>query len=279
MKLITNKLFLLPFTFILFMSFNTHAQHYYLVTEGDLLMIAEKDDIKFSTVFPGEGLYSTQLGYSPIKHLSVTGSFLYDKTSNQNYGNFGTYDRISKGFNTNIAIGGYLFLSSKKSESDRFFLSKNVTMDQGFLFDLYGGYNYGKIHNYYEGTSASHFDTNKFYAQLGAHWVFRIGTLSYALRAVHLSYSNGKAQGELQENELRDLFEGGIQDHSPVTFYESSFRYQIGIRQVRIYTGVTTKHQKDNIRPNEAKRVVITAGLIFELDEIFKKREEVPVED
>ena len=151
-------------------------------------------------------------------------------------------------------------------------------MDQGFLFDLYGGYSFGKIHNYYEGTAASHFDTHKFYTQLGAHWVFRIGTLSYALRWVQLSYANGRAQGELQENDLRDLFEGGIQDNSPVSFFESSFRYQIGIRQVRIYTGVTTKHQKDNIRPNESKRVVITAGLVFELDEIFKKREEAPAE-
>ena len=48
-------------------------------------MISEKDDIKFSTVFPGEGLYSTQLGYSPINHLSVAGSFVYEKSSNQNY--------------------------------------------------------------------------------------------------------------------------------------------------------------------------------------------------
>ena len=147
------------------------------------------------------------------------------------------------------------FLKSKKSVPERFFLSKNVTMDQGFLFDIYAGYNYGKIHNFYEGISQSHFDTNKFYLQAGAHWAFRIGTLSYTFRTVYLNYSNGSAKGEIQEEDLRDLFDGGIADNNPYSFYETSFRYQIGIRQVRIYTGVTTKHQKDNIRPNSEKRV------------------------
>ena len=81
MKIIKKKLFLLVFLLSAFISTNINAQHYYIVNEGDLLMIGDQGDIKFSTVFPGEGLYSTQIGYSPIKHLSVTGSFMYDKTS------------------------------------------------------------------------------------------------------------------------------------------------------------------------------------------------------
>ena len=274
MKVLTKKLLLITSALIAFISFNTHAQSYYLLNEGDLLMIADQGDLKFSTVFPGEGLYTAQLGYSPIKYLSVNSSFMYDKTSSQFYGNFGPYDRTSKGFNANFSVGGYFFLKSKFKAPERFFLSKNVTMDQGFLFDLYAGYNYGKIHNYYEGTAQSHFDTNKFYLQAGVHWAFRIGTLSYTFKRVQLSYSNGRAQGEIQEEDLRDLFDGGIQDHNPFSFYESSFRYQIGIRQVRIYTGVTTKHKKENTRPNDAKRTIITAGLIFELDEIFSKPKE-----
>ncbi len=273
MKLLKKKLSLLTCILIILIQYNAKAQHYYLLNEGDMLMISAPKDIKFSSIFPGEGLYTAQLGYSPIKHLSLVGSFIHDKTSRTSYSFIGPFERISRGFNLNAAVGSYFFLKSKKALPERFFLSKNVTMDQGFLFDIYAGVNYGKIHNFYEGISQSHFDTNKFYVQLGAHWAFRIGTLSYAFRAVYLDYSNGRAQGDLQEEDLRDLFDGGIKSNDPFSFYESSFRYSIGIRQVRIYTGVSTKHQKDNIRPNDARRVSITAGMIFELDEIFTKKE------
>jgi len=235
-------------------------------------MLAEPGDVKLSTVFPGEGIYTTQIGYSPIKHLGLTGSFVHDKTSVEFYGISGPYDRISKGFSVNGAIGTYFSLKSKKLAPEHFFLSQNVTMQQGLLFDLYAGYGFGNMNNFYDRSAESHFDTHKFYLQGGVHWTFRIGTISFALRAVRLDYTNGSANGALNEEELRDLFQGGIQDNSPFSFMESSFRYQIGIKQIRIYTGVTTKHQKDNIRPNSDKRVIITAGLLVELDELLKKR-------
>ncbi len=267
-----NKIILLICAFWIGLANASYAQKYYLPDEGELLMISQPGDFKISSVFPGEGIYTAQIGYSPMKHISVVGSFMHDKSTNQNYGIFGPYEQSSRGFNANGAVGAYYFLGSKKKAPPHFFLSQNVTLEQGVLFDAYAGYSFGKVHNFYDRSAESHFDTNKFYIQVGAHWVFRIGTLSLAIRGIRLDYSNGSANGSLDEEALRDLFQGGIQDNDPFSFFENTFRYQIGIKQVRIYTGVTTKHQKDNIRPNSDKRIIITAGLICELDEIFNKK-------
>lgn len=271
MKTYSNKICSLAFA-LFFFAISVNAQKYYLPDEGELLIISEAGDLKFSTVFPGEGLYSTQLGYSPIPHLSLVGSFIHDKSNNQNFGVFGPFNQSSKGYTLSGAIGTYIRFDSKKVPPSHFFLSPNVTMQQGFLLDLYAGYGYGQINNFYDRAAESHFDTHKIYVQAGAHWTFRIGTISFALRAVRLDYKNGSAKGSLDEEALRDLFQGGIQDNNPFSFYESSFRYQIGIKQVRIYTGFTTKYKQENARPNNNKRVIITAGLIVELDELFKKR-------
>lgn len=265
--------------FILLISLQGYGQDYYIPGEGEMLMISEVGDIKLSTVFPGEGIYSGQIGYSPIKHLSLNGSFIYDKTSSQSFTFAGPSERTSRGYSANGSIGVYYFIKSKKAPPEHFFLSKDVTMQQGLLFDLHAGYGLGEMKNFYERSAQSSFDLHRFYLQAGAHWIFRIGSISFAFRAVRLDYTNGKANGALNEEELRDLFQGGIQDNNPFSFMESSFRYQIGIKQVRIYTGVTTKFQKDDIRPNSNKQVIITAGLVFELDEIFNKKNKVTVED
>ncbi len=248
------------------------SQRYYTTDEGDLLMLSGPGDLRLSTVFPGEGLYAVQLGYSPIKHIGITGSYIRDRFSREVFRNFGPSTSRVIGDYASVSVGGYFFAKSKKQKPKQFYLSENVIMEEGFLFDLYAGYRYGTIENQYSRNSNSVFDTHKYYVQLGAHWTFRIGTLSYAVRAVGLNFANGVAFGPLEDFELQDLFQGGIQDNAPFSFYETSFRYQIGIRQVRIYTGVTTRFADGDKRPFEDKRTVITAGLIFELDELFKKR-------
>jgi len=260
-------------SFLFSFSLGMNAQKYYVPNEGELLMLSQPGDIKLSTVFPGEGIFASQIGYSPMKHISIVGSYISDKTSETGYGFFGPYDRDFDGFNATVSIGGYYMIKTEKEQKEHLFLSKNVTLQQGFLFDLYGGYGYGKINNYYDKSAESHFDTHKYYLQAGAHWIFRIGSLSYTFRAIHLDYKNGRANGSLEEQELADIFDG-IRANNPFNLYESSFRYQIGIRQVRIYTGFTTKHRKENLRPNEDKRIIITAGLILELDEIFNLKKQ-----
>lgn len=266
------KLYLTLLFCTFFLGNQISAQHYYTIDEGEFLMISNKGDLKLSTVFPGEGLFATQIGYSPIEHLSVTGTFVREKSTRPQFGFNGPFDAVTKGLNANIAVGGYYFVKTKKKDNKTFYLSEKVTLQEGFLFDIYSGYSIGSIDNSYYQNAQSYFDVSKFYLQVGVHWVFRIGSLSYGLRGVRLDYSNGTANGGLEEQELRDLFDGGIQDNAPFSFMESSFRYQIGIRQARIYTGITTKFGKEGQRPNDQKRTIITAGLIFELDEIFNKK-------
>jgi hypothetical protein len=251
------------------------AQRYYTVDEGQLLMLSDRGDLRLSTVFPGEGLYTAQIGFSPIKHIGLTGAYVRDRSSREVFRTNGPSTARIIGDYFSLGLGGYYFSKSKKKETRQFYLSEQVMMEEGFLFDLYAGYRYGTLENIYYQNSRSIFDTHKFYLQLGVHWTFRIGTLSYAIRGVYLDFAKGKANGPLDDPVLQDLFDGGIQDNAPFNFYESSFRYQIGIKQVRIYTSVSTRYSDGDKRPINQKRTVITAGLIFELDELFGKKSSV----
>lgn len=253
------------------------AQRYYSIDEGQFLMLSNPGDLRLSTVFPGEGLYTAQLGYSPIKHLGISGAYVRDRSSREVFRTNGPSNSRVLGDYASVAVGGYYFMKSKKKEAKQFYLSEQVMMEEGFLFDLYAGYRYGTIENLYYQNSRSIFDTHRFSVQLGVHWVFRIGTLSYSIRGVRLDFTNGKASGPLDDPELLDLFDGGIQDNAPFGFYESTFRYQIGIKQVRIYTGVTTSYGDGDKRPINQKRTTITAGLIFELDELFGQKTPIQV--
>ncbi len=260
---------------------NLDAQRYYFPNEGDMLMLADKGDIKLSSVFPGEGLYTTQIGYSPVKYLSVSGTFLSSRFDSGIDSNpFGFSQTSYKGHNFTGSVGGYYMIKMKNTAPTKLFISRNVTLEQGFLFDLYAGYSFGEVHNTYskDPNIYSRFKTGRTHIQAGVHWTFRLGTISYTFRYINLDFKKGKVEGELNEPQLFDIFDG-IQANDPFNFTESSFRYQIGIRQVRIYTGMTFRKARENMVPLDERQVIVTAGLVFELDEIFGKKnvaEQVP---
>ncbi|MFT5764647.1 MAG: hypothetical protein ACI8X3_002078, partial [Saprospiraceae bacterium] len=175
--------------------FTSCSHNYYAPNEGVLLALNEKNDVKVS-VGGGENssynndeesTFSLQGGYSPINHLGVQSSYF-------TYKGKGTQNGVAEsgnGFIANAAIGTYYRFPLKKNRSGRERLPDNLAMQRSILIDFYGGYAKGKVHNYYNPSTNSHFEFNKRFIQLGFHWQGRILGIDFTSKFGNLDYSTG----------------------------------------------------------------------------------------
>ncbi len=247
------------FLFILYVLGLCSCSHYYYAPdEGNLIALKEKDDLKFSAALPdGEGPnYSLQLGYSPIKRVGLQGSYY-------RYAQEGNYSRsFGEGSIGSIAIGAYhtYFLDHRDS------IRKNA-MRSSIMFDLYAGYGKGNVDNYYAPGLSSHFDFNKKYIQLGIHWQNDLLGFDLVSKLGILDFEQGSVIGELDLEDFQDI--ENLQLYDTYFIRETSFRFFIGIRQIRCFMTITRLNSPeiDKVRFIDQ---TFQLGAIIDIDELFK---------
>ena len=276
--------------------------YYYVPGDGNLLAIVEPGDIKVAAggnIIGKNKSYSLQAGYSPVKHLAVKGQFFRIKDSSPTYvynggavfGPTTSSEVLGRGFMAEGSIGGYLTSQNWRIGEDTQTRGK-YAMPLQSSFDAYLGYARGEIYNDYvtsffssgngyvpgygygggvqvENSGNATLNFNKYFMQLGAHLsLYAIG-LDFGLRGGFLDYSKAVLNGQVVESEEMNIYR--LQDFDPLFTFETSFRFQVGIKQARMFLSGTVARYNEELN-GLLKASVFQCGAVLDLDEIFKER-------
>jgi hypothetical protein len=281
MKLIKISLYLFV-SVLFFASCGSASHHFYATDEGNLLALQEEKDLKASGGYtphlnslPGNNI-SAQVGYSPIKHLGIQGSFFRIRNS------FSGVEDIAKNvyqYNFSGAVGGYFFKSAKAKEvfddNENGLVSvKSPTDGKGLLFDGYLGYSRGAVNNYYFGeTGRIELDFEKVYVQGGFHiFLDKVGA-SFTLRGTQLNYlDSSRATGKLTASQLRKV--EVIEENNPFFFLESALKISIGkpTAPIRGYLTLAGVYDFGDVFL-EVQPSTMQFGVTADIDYFFSKKE------
>lgn len=255
---------------ILLSSCSVKNNHYYVPSEGNVLTLSERHDLKISatTSINETGINNFQIGYSPIKHLGIFGSWLHQKDGKQIY----PFDALS--FNNsnsdnykNVGIGGYFF--KKRNTYYTTLIPKKYFEQGGFLFDLYVGIGEGKMRRDYKSVrSYFDFDYTKRFGQAGLHYKFRAFGISYIFKMAQLNVSKVVLHGNFflfPKNFFDELVE-----NNTIDTYESTIRFEYGIRQAKLNLNLTYFSDQPNFL--SPLRSYYSIGILINVDEFFKKK-------
>lgn len=264
------------------------SRYYYSPDDGQLLAINQKGDFHFSNsanslrLKDSSNHINLQLGYSPIKHLAVQGSFFYAKDQDQE-------DPLvtGKGHIWSGAIGGYHFLkpwsksplrknkNRRRAEGVKFeppvFFQKNY-LKEGVSIELYLGYASGLSRLDYRSMGMSLTNFQKTFGQFGFHWFNELGGFSYTMKVGQLHFSKAQSTGLVDLRDLENL--GRLENNNTFTIRESSFRLFTGIRQVSCFFNITLINGSSDLDLIGADEGNFSIGVLVDIDECFRKNKE-----
>ncbi|MFK8006263.1 MAG: hypothetical protein AB8H03_07830 [Saprospiraceae bacterium] len=264
-------LFLLLFLFF----FSSCSHKYYAPNDGEFLVLTKRNDLHVSQSINGGNLTSTstQLGFSPVKHLGLTGSFFKIKGERNNPSD-NTFQRKGDGTIWNTAVGGYYpFLFDANNDVTSLF---DESQQSGVLADIYFGYGKGEVNNYYEIGGSTHFKFDKKYVQLGAHLILEKVNVGYQFRLGRLNYSEGKILGQATSLTMESF--NSLNEKNNFKIIEQAFQFSYGIRHFRIQFTSTGVVNNKNLNKLGIKRTNTTIGIILEIDEFFRKDKSIIIE-
>lgn len=240
---ISCKLYL--YTLLLFAMLSSCSHSYYSPSDNILINLKEKNEVKVvGTLVPKPNIMkpsprekaltgSLQIGYSPIKHFSVVGSYFnlseeYVRPANG-----------SKTFNNwNLALGVYHFfdfIEIAKKNNRLESSSKKLSKTNGLLLNLYVGYGQGNASNtyVYKGTSSLKFE--KYFAQIGLHYLIKNFELGGSINHAILNYYKGKTI-QVFEPELSNI--ESIFFNNPFYPMTANFKIATGYRNLKLYLNI-----------------------------------------
>lgn len=262
--------FSFTYLFVLLSSCAVKNNHYYVPPENNVLTLNEKHDFQISgsTSFKDQGISTIQIGYSPIQHLGIVGSWM-----RQNNGK-GIYPFDVSGVeNSNtanyksLAVGGYIF--KKKDIFYRTFIPKKYLEQAGLLVDFYFGMGEGSFRRDYNTfRSYVEFDHRKVFGRVGVHYKFRSLGVSYVYKTGQLQVNNLLVHGNFIMFP-KNIFDELKVDNTLKT-YESTFRVEYGIKEAKLNLSLTTF--SDQFQIFTPLRSYYSLGLVVNIDEFFRKR-------
>lgn len=269
-----NLLSILP-VLIFIISITSCSHKYYAPNDGEFLVLTKRNDLHLSQSVSTGNLTSTstQLGFSPIKYLGLSGSFFKMKGSRNNGAN-NTLKRKGDGTIWNSAIGGYYpFIFKKQFDGKR---SLGESHQSGILADIYFGYGKGEVNNYYEVGGSSHFKFDKKYVQLGVHLISDGINTGYLVRIGRLNYYEGKILGQATGLTMESF--NILNEQNDFRLIEHSFQFSYGVKQFRVFLVSTGVMFNENLNQLNIKKTNTTIGVILEIDEFFRKKKGKKVE-
>lgn len=246
--------------------------HYYVPPEGNVLTLSERNDLKISasTSVNDDGITNVQIGYSPIKHIGLFGSWMNQKNGKGVYPfGFGISENSNTATYKSAAIGGYFF--KKRDTYYSTLIPKKYLEQGGFLVDLYVGVGEGKFKRDYTNLRTYvEFEHEKIFAQTGLHYKFRSLGVSYVFKVGQLQFKNVLIHGNFLLFP-KYLFDE-LKEDNRIKTYESTFKIEYGIREAKVnisFTGFSD--QLDIFSPI---RSYFSVGVLINVDEFFRKKRE-----
>ncbi len=262
------KILILFFGIIILNSCN---HYYYVPNEGTLLTLDEKKDLQASiglgSFLGSGGSLSTQVAYSPIKHLGLQSSYFRARASGYNEDGDGKASGI--GYIANLAAGSYYFFPLKKDEEESSNELEAKAAQGGLLIDFYTGFESGEVSNNYSKQGRSQLHFNKVFIQGGLHWQGSIIGFDLVIKMGNLDFKNGSLNGAVGDNDLTELQEVELND--PYDFIESSWRLHIKRNYMKFFFTQTflNSSKLQYVKFSDRSSHI---GLIFDINNFFKKR-------
>lgn len=266
---------------IILLCLNSSCGHkYYAPNDADLVVLKEQHDVHISgttdTGNKSKQSYNAQLGYSPIKHLGLAGSyFKFNQWKNPHKPPVRGGGKI-----WSAAIGGYFFqpyISSGISKRDikkreKKFSNQNLFHPSGMLMDIYIGRSQGSVNNLYENGGTTLLKFKKNYIQFGIHWTNKSIGFDLATRIGKLNYYEATISGKpsASTSYIIDYLEA----RNSFNLMEHSFRANFGVKNTRFIFSVSGVSQNAKLNQLGVVEVVTSFGLIIDLDEFFRKKNE-----
>jgi len=193
-----------------------------LLTSNSVSFFSELDQVRHDRV-------GVQAAYSPIKYLGVFGTHSRLRILNPN--------RISEVFHkshvTGGGVGSYYFFKFHQRPPHKVLPGRPVKYTR-ILFDLYGGYTYGKLDNiYFLPPADARMNYQKFYLQGGIHWEGTYWTLSYVHKLGRTNFFNGVINGQTSSRD--DLALQAILNQNNLFFQEGTIRLEAKNNGIGIY--------------------------------------------
>ena len=274
-----KTIYFISFLFlILFCSCGSVPQSYFIPHEGNTAKLKEKDDLKVSagfltnTSFRNSFLSSAitskksrssfQVAYSPLKYLGVFGVHSRLKMVDNKFLNLYHKSHITGG-----GVGTYYYFKFQQRPAKKLKEGRPVKFTK-ILFDLYGGYTFGKLQNqYYIPDGITSMEFQKFYLQSGMHWEGSNWGFSYVQKFGMVNYLGGVIDGK--PDNYSDFAIQAILNKNNLFFTEASFRLDAKAKGVGIYAQLST----GNIREFTNRSIpnpITHFGIIFDIQEIHQ---------
>jgi len=196
---------------------------------------------------------SVQIGYSPIKHLGIVGTY-----SSSNNDNMNQSDLRSQGKIWQAAIGGYCFLRSKN----------NPNPNKGFLIDTYIGYGTGGIStNYYSRGGLSELNFQQYFIQTGLYFKNTKYDIGLNFKKSFLNYYNTNIFFELTVDEI--LMVESVVENNPYNMNQLSMRVASGFEKGKIFFTLNQLFNFDDALMTQSPEA--TFGVHLDLNKLLIK--------
>jgi len=277
-------IYFIAFLFLIsFCSCNSYPQSYFIPHEGNVAKLKEKNElvvsagslsnISYGNAFGTPGFSrdilvnkktrsSFHAAYSPLKHLGVFGVHSQLRMVDNEFSNLLHDSHITGG-----GVGTYYHLKFFQRPPHKLKEGRPIKYSK-ILFDLYGGYTFGKLQNQYyipDGKTSMNFQ--KFYLQGGVHWEGTHWGFSYVQKVGKVNYLNGVIDG--QPNNFNDPAIQAILNKNNLVFTEATFRVDAKAKGVGVYAQLSTGNIEDFLN-RSIPNPITHLGAIFELHEIRK---------
>jgi len=266
--------FSISFLFLFFLSNHVEGQSsFYLPHSGNSLKLDEKNDLHlagsaFEDNNQEETIYSKdfQIAYSPMNNLGIGIHHSQYKIADNN-----EFGDLHKSKLSGITVGSYILFNFKPYKVvDQEDLSKYKKI----LLDAYAGFSSGRIENYYLNLGKAG-DTNikfqKYYAQLGAHWIGNFFKYSILAKGGKVHFFDGVLNGPVSDGD--GVRYRTIKDNRTFNFLDLSFKIEMGLKGIGVFVETTQEMSIDKPFGNNFLVVNIGGSLnIEEVRDLFSKK-------
>ena len=213
--------------------------------------------------------FGIQAAYSPIKHLGIFGVHSRLKLSDPNSPSI-TYH---KSHVTGGGVGTYYYFKFHQRPAHKVLPGRAIKYTK-ILFDLYGGYTYGKLENeYFFPPADAVMNYQKFYLQGGIHWEGTFWSFSYVHKWGRTNFLNGVINGQTDRRDDAALL--AILNKNNLFFQEGSLRMEVKNHGLGLYGQLTAAGIQDfNFRsiPNSIVHFGVVVNINDVREHFFKNR-------
>ena len=249
------------------------AQYFYLQdNDVNSIQLEYRGDLKLGYAFTPQKRENLQIGYSPIKHLSLSGGFFWTEDSRHpdSQKSF-----LVDGHSYTVAVG--LYHNIEKPVLTKYVSYKKL---QSVLIETYFGLSKGYLCNKHQRFEPEQINLNhqNFFFKWGLHLNYK--TMGWSLTNKYNLIEFGKAEFIGNNEDITrafNHFNNDIVQNNPRWITEFTMGFHINIKMIELSVNVNrmfTKGRPD-LRKAFYKNSTLFFGLVFELDDwikILKKR-------